>query len=108
MAMFARKNPPAHNPKAAPVTRSVPQRRRHASQTRIGRNRSAFVTFENVAIPSRSAAARSPAGVNSQRVPRKGVSRGATSLYNQQKYARKPSEKLKNSGVIQTKYTGTI
>ena len=34
-------------------------------------------------------------------------SRVATSLYSQQKYARQASEKLKTSGMICTKYTGT-
>src|SRR6266513_2201126 len=108
MAMFVRKRPTAHSPNTAPVATNAPQRRRHASHAKIGRNRRAFVTFENVAMPSNAAAAISPAGVKSQRVPLTGLSRGAASLYNQQKYARRPSEKLKSSGVIQTKYTGTM
>src|SRR5882672_8948414 len=68
---------------------------------------SAFVGFENVAIPSRIAAARSLRGVNNHCVARGDRSGDATSLYSQQKYASIAREKLNTSGMIWTEYTGT-
>ncbi len=67
--MLAAKSPAAVTPKTRPAAMPRPHRRRQHSQATTGRNRSAFDIFENVARPSRTAAATSPPGPNSQRVP---------------------------------------
>src|SRR3954453_21207739 len=108
MAMFARNKPPAHAPNTTPTTAQRTHWRFQISHAMIGTNSSAFETFENVSSPRITAAATSLPGPKSHRVPRGARETSSTSLYNQQKYAKKPSEKLNSSGVIQTKYTGTI
>jgi hypothetical protein len=62
---------------ASAFRRKIHQRIHHATGARKS---SAFVGFENVAIPSRIAAARSLRGVNNHRVPRGARSGDATSL----------------------------
>ena len=56
------------------------RRKIHAHQQNGAANNSALVGFENVAIPSSTAAARSDRGVNSHAVPRGERSGDATSL----------------------------
>src|SRR5262245_2492478 len=113
MTLLIANNPPASTTKASAVPTIVDvriERARtsfHSCHPTIGAKSSALVTFENVAIPRSTAAATSLRPVKSHRIFCGACSRRATSLYSQQKYARNTSEKLKTSGINQTKYTGT-
>src|SRR5687768_5121448 len=102
MTVFIANSPPATATKSALAVTRRTGRRVQRNQRASGTNSSALVTFENVTIPINTAATRSPAAPAVHRRPRGIRSLGATSLYNQQKYAKNPPAKLNSSGVIQT------
>ena len=105
--MLLAKSPPATAANAIVLTIALLHSRRQSIQARTGGKSSALVIFENVTIPSSTDVAMSLAPPNSHRIPHGACSRVATCLYSKQKYARNPTAKLKSSGAIQTKYTGT-